>query len=335
MSRNLLWQKRSERKKKKNVYTPCDVRVLLRWRRRLRRRRRWRQPTRYAWSLANSRKNAAPIDLLISKSNEKPINRRCNHLIKWNWISRRFDVSLFLAVSFISILRRIEFWTLFFLTFLFLIRSHHKMIATKMKTEQQQQMNHESRLLFSTRTLHGFSFERIFMSISWSTLLLLLLCFFLAPLLNGTCISIILTGFVLKELVVGVGEKPCLQLNGEKRQRKETKLNRIEKNYVSEIVSIDMRWKFKSLSDQWKNKSVLTLNVIFAHIRRLATEHDHVHLFLTSFARFGSLVRSVSVARLSPGLQPADWTTREKTVCFQIKNWMRQFFSFSEVNTTV
>lgn len=46
----------------------------------------WRRPTRYAWSLVNSRKNTAPIDLLISKSNEKPINRRFNHLIKWNWI---------------------------------------------------------------------------------------------------------------------------------------------------------------------------------------------------------------------------------------------------------
>ena len=52
------------------------------------------------------------------------------------------------------------------------------------------------------------------------------------------------------------------------------------------MVSIDMRWKFKSLSDQWKNKSVLTLNVIFAHIRCLATEHDHVHLFLLTSSGF-------------------------------------------------
>lgn len=70
--------------------------------------------------------------------------------------------------------------------------------------------------------------------------------------LNSTSFQL-LTCFVLKELVVGVGEKPCLQ----------NKKNKKEKHQNHEWNWIDIRWKIKSLSIQWKNKSVLTLNVNF------------------------------------------------------------------------
>lgn len=123
----------------------------------------------------------------------------------------------------------------FLLLLLFFSHSNQKITAT------EKIMNHVYCFPLARYNVF-FPFSMHFQFLSTSSFLVL----------NSTSFQL-LTCFVLKELVVGVGEKPCLQ----------NKKNKKEKHQNHEWNCIDIRWKIKSLSIQWKNKSVLTLNVNF------------------------------------------------------------------------